>query len=41
MAVTLPPLPPPTVPLVDPKTGLVNRDWYLFLTALRAYIATL
>lgn len=41
MAVTLPPLPPPTVPLVDPKSGLIAREWYEFFVRLRAYIATL
>ena len=31
----IPPIPPPSVPLVDPKTGLLVPDWYRFLKALR------
>lgn len=25
---------PPRVPLTDPKTGLVSREWYLFLQGM-------
>jgi hypothetical protein len=28
---SLPPIPPPQVPLVDPRTGLVSTEWYNFL----------
>lgn len=24
----LPPMPSPNVPIIDPKTGLMNRIWY-------------
>lgn len=30
----LPPLPAQNVPLVDPETGVVNRDWYRFFSIL-------
>ena len=30
----LPPIPPPTEPVVDPKTGLVTRTWYLWFQRL-------
>ena len=25
---------PPRVPLTDPRTGLIAREWYLFLLSL-------
>jgi hypothetical protein len=28
------PITPPRVPLVDPRTGLINRAWYLFFLSL-------
>ena len=28
---SLPPCPPPQVPIVDPHTGLVSVEWYNFL----------
>ncbi len=28
-----PPIPPPNVPLVDPKSGLINIDWYRYFVA--------
>jgi len=31
---TTPILTPPRVPLVDPRTGLINRAWYLFFLSL-------
>lgn len=29
-----PPIPAETVPVVDPKTGKPNPDWYRYLVAL-------
>lgn len=28
-----PPIPPPNVPVIDPKTGLMNPVWYQYLVA--------
>jgi hypothetical protein len=28
------PIPPPNQPVVDPRTGLMNRDWYDFFQRL-------
>jgi hypothetical protein len=25
------PLPPPQIPVIDPRTGLMTRDWYDYL----------
>lgn len=33
-------IPIQTVPIVDPKTGLVNEDWYRFLKFLTDKINT-
>lgn len=27
------PIPPPQVPLIDPQTGLMAKDWYDFFTS--------
>lgn len=27
---TLPPLPGPNIPVIDPSTGLMTRDWYRY-----------
>jgi hypothetical protein len=34
----LTPLPPPTQPAIDPKTGRIDRDWYLYLSRLDQHI---
>lgn len=34
----IPLIPPPTVPLVDPKTGLMNTDWYRFFQQFDAKV---
>lgn len=31
---TLPPLPQPSHPMIDPETGKVDRVWYTYLRAL-------
>lgn len=31
----IPPMPKPDVPVVDPKTGRMTREWYDFLAAWR------
>ena len=28
------PITPPRVPLIDPRTGLIDRAWYLFFLSL-------
>ena len=28
------PVTPPRVPLIDPRTGLIDRAWYLFFVSL-------
>lgn len=40
MAVTLPALPSPTVPLVG-SDGKMHPEWFRFFVQLRAYLATL
>jgi hypothetical protein len=37
----LPPMPSPNVPLVDPKTGLLDPNWYSWLVILRQIVSTL
>lgn len=27
------PLPDPSVPVIDPKTGLITKDWFLYFQA--------
>ena len=34
----LPPLPLPTQPIVDPKTGLINQAWYQYFRAVDPHI---
>jgi len=34
MAIEVPPLPPPSAPLVDPKTGLMASAWYIIFKKL-------
>lgn len=34
----LSPLPPPNQPLIDPKTGRADKDWYLYLKRLDQHI---
>lgn len=29
---TLPPLPGPNIPVIDPSTGFMTRDWYRYWT---------
>ncbi|HPP71119.1 MAG TPA: hypothetical protein PLK95_10405, partial [Pseudothermotoga sp.] len=29
------PLTPPRVPLVDPRTGTVSREWYMFFLSMQ------
>lgn len=41
MAQPLPPLPVPNEPVIDPKTGLMNRNWYQYLRALDGVIRVL
>ena len=31
----IPPIPSPRVPVIDPKTGLMTKEWYEFLSAWR------
>lgn len=31
---------PPRVPLVDPRTGMITRDWYLFFQVLINAVVT-
>lgn len=38
---TLPPIPPPDVPLVDPKTGKIAIDWYRPIKALFAALGAI
>lgn len=34
----LPPLPPPAQRLVDPSSGTMNKDWYLYFKRLDDHI---
>lgn len=34
MATTIPPLPAPTAPLVDPRTGLISTAWFNWFKAI-------
>lgn len=34
----LPPLPPPQEPVVDQKTGLVTRTWFLYYQRLDQHV---
>lgn len=36
--VPLQPIPPPTVPYTDPKTGLINLAWYQYLKRVDDHI---
>lgn len=31
---TLPPLPGPLIPVIDPSTGQITRDWYRYFSVL-------
>lgn len=33
-----PRLPPPNVPMIDARTGLMTKDWYDFFVALLAWL---
>jgi len=35
----LPELPPPTVPIIDPRTGLMNESWRRFFVELMRTLA--
>ena len=37
----LPPMPSPTVPVVDPKTGLMSAEWYSWLKLVDTIVRTL
>jgi hypothetical protein len=37
----LPPMPSPTHPVQDPRTGLPDRVWYTYLTALDRLVRAL
>lgn len=37
----MPPLPHHTVPVVDPKTGLIDTDWYTWMKLVETIIRTL
>lgn len=41
MAAPLPPLPIPTEPVIDPRTGLMTRSWYQYFRALDGVIREL
>ena len=34
------PITPPRVPLIDPRTGLIDRAWYLFFLSLNNAVTT-
>jgi hypothetical protein len=34
------PITPPRVPLIDPRTGLIDRAWYLFFLSLNNAVVT-
>ena len=38
MASQLPPLPAPAEPAVDPRTGLVNRTWYMWFRRIEEIV---